>query len=135
MIVREVQFADGPPQWLLISQVEHAWLSGELARRCIQKFGNGDLALVRVRKELFAAIMSHDDGWAEWELAPRLDPQSGKPLSFMELPLVEALDVWNASIESAVNGCNQSPRSVASGLQGGVLGMSNCTPPNLPARR
>jgi hypothetical protein len=101
MIVREVQFADGPPQWLLISQVEHARLSSDLALRCLKKFGNGELALVHVRKELFAAILSHDDGWVEWESNPRLDPQSGKPLSFMELPLAEALDVWNASIESA----------------------------------
>jgi hypothetical protein len=101
MIVREVQFADGPPQWLLISQVEHARLSGELAKRCLTKFGDANPALGQVREELLQAIIHHDDGWAEWEAAPRFDPKSGKPLSFMELPLAEALDVWNGSIESA----------------------------------
>jgi hypothetical protein len=101
MIVREVQFTDGPPQWLLISQVEHARLSGELATRCIEKFGDSNPALGQVREELLQVIIHHDDGWLEWELAPRLDPESSKPLSFMQLPLAEALHVWNASIESA----------------------------------
>jgi hypothetical protein len=101
MIVREVQFADSPGQWLLISQVEHARLSSDLALRCLKKFGNGVSGLHYVRKELFAAILSHDDGWSEWELNPQLDPESGKPLSFMELPLADALKVWNDSIKLA----------------------------------
>jgi hypothetical protein len=107
MIRREVQFADGSPQWLLISQVEHARLSGELVNRCLTKFGclsqsiNGNPALDQVREELLQAIIHHDDGWAEWEIAPRLNSESGKPLSFMELPLAEALEVWTASIDSA----------------------------------
>lgn len=101
MIVREVQFADAPPQWLLISQVEHARLSGELAKRCISQFGDTNPALSQVRDELLQAIIHHDDGWAERETNPRLDSQTGKPLSFMELPLAEALDVWRGSTDAA----------------------------------
>jgi hypothetical protein len=101
MIVREIQFADCRRQWLLISQVEHARLSGELARRCIDKFGDSNHVLNQVREELLQAIIHHDDGWAAWEAAPQLDPESGKPLSFMELTLADALEVWRGSIESA----------------------------------
>jgi hypothetical protein len=113
MIRRELQFADGMPQWLLISQVEHARLSGELAKRCLTKFGDANPALAQVREELLQAIIHHDDGWVEWELDPRLEPQSGKPLSFMELPLAEALDVWNGSIDSASRFGDLAPWVVA----------------------
>jgi hypothetical protein len=101
MIRREVRFADGLPQWLLISQVEHARLSGELAARCIHRFGDPTDSLQEVRRELLLAIHSHDDGWSEWETQPRLDPELGRPLSFLELPLGEALEIWERSIVAA----------------------------------
>jgi hypothetical protein len=43
----------------------------------------------------------HDDGWAAWEAAPKLDPEHGRPFSFLEMPLVAALAIWDASIVSA----------------------------------
>ncbi len=101
MIRREIQFAVGVQQWLLISQIEHARLSGELAELCLSRFGGEDTALDGVRHELLQAIIHHDDGWAGWEAAPRLDPKLGRPLSFLELPLAEALTVWSNSIEAA----------------------------------
>lgn len=100
MIRRELTFADGVKRWLLISQVEHARLSGVLADKCIGKFGGGDRSLDSVRQELLSAIYHHDEGWREWEHAPRLDPQ-GRPLSFLELSVEEALLVWNRSIAAA----------------------------------
>ncbi len=101
MIRREVRFADGVPQWLLISQVEHARLSGELAQRCITRFGEPINSLDHVRQELLQAIFHHDDGWLEWETEPRLDPELGRPLSFLELPLGESLEIWERSIQAA----------------------------------
>ena len=101
MIRREVRFADGAPQWLLISQVEHARLSGELAERCFNCFGNHKDSLQDVRQELLQAISHHDDGWLDWETEPRLDPKLGRPLSFLELPLGEALEIWERSIVAA----------------------------------
>jgi hypothetical protein len=70
-------------------------------KRCLGRFGDSNPALNQVREELHQAIVHHDDGWAEWEAAPQLDPESGKPLSFMELAIVDALKVWRGSIESA----------------------------------
>lgn len=101
MIRRELTFADGVKHWLLISQVEHARLSGVLAEKCLAKFGGEDHSLDPVRQELLSAITHHDDGWREWEQAPRLDPQSGKPLSFLELPVDEAIGIWDRSIQAA----------------------------------
>ena len=114
MIRREIQFADGVPQWLLISQVEHARLSGGLAEKCLARFGGADTALDGVRHELLQAIVHHDDGWTEWEAAPRLDPEQGRPLSFLELPLAEALAVWSGSIDAA-HKCSEFAAWVVSG--------------------
>ncbi len=101
MIRRELTFADGQPQWLLISQVEHARLSGELARRCIDRFGPPSAEVSSVRQELLDAITHHDDGWLEWEHEPRLDAEHGWPLSFLELPTEEAFSIWDRSIQVA----------------------------------
>src|SRR5262249_9511872 len=47
------------------------------------------------------AITHHDDGWAEWEAAPKINPQVGGPYSFVEMPLPEALVIWDGSIAAA----------------------------------
>jgi hypothetical protein len=51
--------------------------------------------------ELQQAILHHDDGWEPWDRAPRVDPQSGRPYDFLEMPLPEALRIWERSIERA----------------------------------
>lgn len=100
MIRREVRFADGEPRWLLISQVEHARLSGELAGHCLSRFGDTNGKIDRVRQELFEAISHHDDGWIEWDRRPKLD-EMGCPLSFLEWPVSESIEIWNRSISVA----------------------------------
>lgn len=91
MIRRNVTFEDGSPGWLLISQVEHARLSGEITRAWREPFS----------QEVVDAIVHHDDGWSEWEAAPQLDVARGRPLSFVEMPIAEALQIWNRSIGDA----------------------------------
>ena len=105
MIRRDVQLAEGGPQWLLISQLEHARISGALAGACISRFGQSSGAgdLREVREEIMGAIAHHDAGWMAWEAAPRLDEQ-GRPPSFRELPLAESLPISTASIEAAAQG-------------------------------
>ena len=100
MIRRDIQLGDGEPQWLLVSQVEHARLSGDLARRCNRVIGaalDTEKAL-SIRAEVQAAIYHHDDGWYSWDASPGLDPSGGRPLSFRELPLWESMKLWDASI-------------------------------------
>jgi hypothetical protein len=100
MIRRDVRLADGADAWMLISQVEHARISAELASHC-PRIADATHASSAVRDETLAAIRHHDDGWTAWELEPGLDPQLGRPLSFTELELHEALPIWTRSIDAA----------------------------------
>ncbi len=51
--------------------------------------------------ELLWAIEHHDDGWSEWEQTPDVDPETGRPRSFTEMPLDEGLAIWSRSINAA----------------------------------
>jgi hypothetical protein len=66
-------------------------MSGELARAWHEQFSD----------EVLAGIAHHDDGWRDWEAEPQLDPQSGRPLSFLEMPIADSLAIWNGSIAAA----------------------------------
>lgn len=107
MIRRKVRFSEGVGYWLLISQIEHARLSGWLASQCIDRFGvsgsaHGKPVLNEICQELLIAITHHDDGWRAWESAPQLD-ETGCPLSFVELALTDSLAIWNQSIAAAAD--------------------------------
>jgi hypothetical protein len=91
MIRREITTAEGMKLWLLISQVEHARVSGELARNWREEFS----------EDVVNAIAHHDDGWAAWEAAPKLNPELGAPFSFLEMPMPAALVIWDHSIAAA----------------------------------
>ncbi|HEX4413120.1 MAG TPA: DUF3891 family protein [Lacipirellulaceae bacterium] len=91
MIRREIQLAEEERLWLLISQVDHAHLSGEFTSHLQESFS----------LEVIEAITHHDDGWAEWETAPDLNPEIGAPYSFIEMPLTESLVIWDGSIAAA----------------------------------
>src|SRR5262249_30681458 len=91
MIRRNIQLDDGTPAWLLISQVEHARISGELTQAWNPVFPD----------EVTSAIAHHDDGWRAWEIATTLDPVRGCPLSFVEMPISDAIQIWSRSIEAA----------------------------------
>jgi len=95
MIRREVNLEGSGPQWMLISQIEHARLSGDLARH----WGTGGIELLEPNEEVLRAIYHHDDGWAQWETHPRVDPHNGRPFAFTEMPLDDSLAIWRRSIE------------------------------------
>jgi len=91
MIRREIELTDGERQWLLISQVEHAHISGVLTQNLSEHFA----------REVVDGISHHDDGWAEWEAAPKINSAVGGPYSFLEMPLAESLVIWDRSIAAA----------------------------------
>jgi hypothetical protein len=80
--------------WILIPQIEHAHLSGALA----ESWGDASLAELQPAAEVLQAIRHHDDGWKDWDAAPDVDPVAGRPLSFVEVPLDVAIDIWRRSI-------------------------------------
>ncbi|MEX0642742.1 MAG: DUF3891 family protein [Pirellulales bacterium] len=88
MIRREITAADGTKLWLLISQVHHAQVSGELTQHWRELF----------TADVVDAIAHHDDGWSEWEADPKINPENGAPYSFLEMPLADALAIWDRSI-------------------------------------
>lgn len=91
MIRRDFTFGDGTAGWRLISQVEHARISGELARAWHEPFSH----------EVVEAITHHDDGWAKWDAAPQIDAIRGRPLSFLEMAIADAIEIWSDSIAAA----------------------------------
>jgi hypothetical protein len=91
MIRREINLASGEKLWLLISQVEHARVSGELVANLRESFAD----------DVVNAIRHHDDGWAAWEAEPKLNPEIGAPFSFLEMPVAAALVIWDHSIAAA----------------------------------
>lgn len=106
MIRRELR-CDGSDQWLLVSQVEHARVSGVLASAWTAddfspRVTSGEPLANETTAEILAAITHHDDGWAAWEAAPKIDPEHARPYSFIsEMPLDESLAIWDGSIAAA----------------------------------
>ncbi len=80
---------------VVIGQASHAWLSGQLALA----WGGGAVAPVEPREEVCLAAEQHDVGMALWDLAPSLNPETGRPRSFLEMELAVHLALWTAASE------------------------------------
>lgn len=85
---------DDRGDWLIIAQVEHARLAGELAR----VWGNDRVASLAAFPTLVWGVEHHDDGWQEWDDAPRLKPATGFPRSFLEMRMRDSTAIWSRSI-------------------------------------
>jgi Protein of unknown function (DUF3891) len=75
---------------IAIGQPAHAWLSGQLARG----WGNERFGAVEPWEEVCLAAEQHDLGMAAWDSAPKLNPETGLPRSFMEIELDDHLEIW-----------------------------------------
>lgn len=89
---------------LLISQPDHARLSGELAAH----FRSPQFA--RITPEMARAIGMHDEGWGIYAAEARIDapPEmnaDGRPLSFIEGAPAQFLPAWARSIEATAAAC------------------------------
>jgi hypothetical protein len=76
---------------VVITQPAHAWVAGQLARA----WGTARFPRPEPREEVCVAAERHDDGWLAWEAAPTLNPATGRPFSFLELPRAEHLAIWS----------------------------------------
>jgi hypothetical protein len=99
MIRRDATTSDGSPGWVLIDQVEHARLAGDLAR-C---WGAGEFAPLEPRDVVLPTIYRHDDGWVDWDRDPGIDCVSGRPLAFTEMPVETAQALWSQSIANVAS--------------------------------
>jgi hypothetical protein len=93
--VRAVLVRDDPagPEgaWLAIGQPAHAWVSGQAARA----WGNADFPAPSPWEEVCLAAEQHDVGMAEWDLAPALNPATGRAQSFIEMPRRVHVALWS----------------------------------------
>ncbi len=100
IIVSRMQSVEAD-QYLLISQPDHARLSGEMAAQFKASF------LPEVDRSIAKAIGAHDAGWAarfQFERDLQGDPprtDTGRPLHFMQVTAEEALSAWSGSIKAA----------------------------------
>lgn len=94
MIVQEI--SDGG--LLLFRQTDHALLSGAFAAA----WGNDTIPAPARRPSVLVAASRHDDGWAEWELAPRTGP-GGAPIDFIHIPIDEHVALYKRGIDLVEN--------------------------------
>jgi hypothetical protein len=86
------------PQLLVIRQTDHAFLAGFFAR----EWGNERFAKPQPNPSFCLATAEHDNGWGEWELKAELDPKTRLPYSFMSLPTVAHIALYQKGIERLV---------------------------------
>ncbi len=87
--------------WLLITQPDHAGACGVFAERWGS--AGGDFAPPEPRDPVVVAAREHDNGWTEWEAAPTMDPEAGRPRHFTEMPVPEYIPIWRRGIRRAAD--------------------------------
>jgi Protein of unknown function (DUF3891) len=75
---------------LVIGQPSHAWISGQLARA----WGNERFGVVEPFEEVCLAAEQHDIGMAMWDLEPARNPESGLPVSFLQMAIRDHVELW-----------------------------------------
>ena len=88
MIVRS-----GPDIIQLITQPDHAHLARRIMEHCVP------LSSLPRRDRILHAIAEHDNGWAEEDAAPTVDPRTGNVVDFVSAPLSVRHGVWPRAIE------------------------------------
>jgi Protein of unknown function (DUF3891) len=81
-------------QVIAISQTAHAWVSGQLARQ----WGNKNFPSFAPVEPLCYAAEQHDRGFLDWERQPTLNPRSGLPDTFEDIPLELDVELRKKSI-------------------------------------
>jgi hypothetical protein len=72
----------------LITQPDHAHLARRIMEHCVP------LAARPRRDAILHAIAEHDNGWAEEDAAPTINPQTGNVVDFVSAPLSVRHAVW-----------------------------------------
>jgi hypothetical protein len=75
---------------VVIGQPSHAWISGQLARA----WGNERFGAIEPFEEVCLAAEQHDIGMAMWDLEPARNPESGLPVSFLQMAISGHIELW-----------------------------------------
>jgi hypothetical protein len=87
-----VLFRDQPSGALAISQLTHAWISGQILRAW-----DGNLS-----ETLLLAAEQHDIGWMDWEAEPTFNAETGRPHLFREIGASAHAPMWTRGVRRAV---------------------------------
>ena len=87
MIVRPA-----PSGCVLITQPDHAKLARRIMEHCVLLVKNPR------REAILRAVGDHDNGWAESDAAPAVDPATGDVVDFIGAPLGVRQGVWPRTI-------------------------------------
>jgi hypothetical protein len=87
-----IQQSDG--RLWFFRQTDHALLSGQFATA----WGSDVVPPLTRPAETIVAAARHDDGWAEWELAPRLR-SDGEPVDFIRVPVSDHVPLYRRGID------------------------------------
>lgn len=77
---------------LAVGQPAHAWLCGQFARA----WGSERFGPVLPLDDVVLGAEQHDLGWQNLDLAPPLDPSTGLPENFTEVPLAVSTELWRS---------------------------------------
>jgi hypothetical protein len=108
---------DDGGDWLIIEQIKHANLAAEIARvwgndqfEPLTRLSDPSIGYKRPLDEEYERTLAvlafsqgvahHDDGWSEWDWAPRIDSRTGKPRDFREMRMADVTAIWSKSISS-----------------------------------
>jgi hypothetical protein len=86
-------FRTQPSGVLAISQLTHAWISGQILRAWQEQ----------LVEPLLLAAEQHDIGWMDWETAPSFDPQTGRPHLFRDIGAAVHAPMWTRGVERALS--------------------------------
>jgi hypothetical protein len=83
---------------IAFSQPAYAWVSGQLARA----WGNDLVGSFEPHEEVCLAAEQHDIGWVTWETRPTLNPKTGRPRTFREMPTSTHIELWSQALPFAL---------------------------------
>lgn len=79
--------------WFLINQHDHALLSSQI----MNYWGNEAFDPPDPHDEVLFAIAEHDNGWREWDSAPKVNTETRYPMNFMEMNFADQETIWTRS--------------------------------------
>jgi hypothetical protein len=85
-------FRSQPSGDLAISQLTHAWISGQILRAWDEKLS----------ETLLLAAEQHDIGWIDWETEPTFNSETGRPHLFREVGASVHAPMWVRGVERAL---------------------------------
>lgn len=88
--------ADGPEGFRLVTQPDHATLSGQLARH----WGNETFEKPEPFSSMIIASERHDYGWRQYDHTPHIHEERSRPVDFRELTSDEWTDFYGAGVET-----------------------------------